>query len=190
MQPLYFFSEFIKQRQQVGSVAPSSRFLAKSICKKINFQKTRVIVELGPGTGAFTKHLLKNLKEHDYLFCIEQNQLFFEKLSCQFNDPRVTIINGSAEDVIEHLSSAGFDEVDCIVSSLPLNNIDKLVKEKILTSCHYLLKPAGQFLQYQYLLSDFSTVKRHFAKHEVGFQPINLPPAFIYNCTKSAENTA
>ncbi|MGA8943791.1 MAG: phospholipid methyltransferase, partial [Thermoactinomyces sp.] len=57
-----FFSKFVQSPRQVGSIAPSSKFLAKKMLAPIDWKHASVIAELGAGTGALTKyiHLFKH----------------------------------------------------------------------------------------------------------------------------------
>ena len=60
----------------VASVTPTSRFGVDKVCNKIDFSKSDVIVEYGPGTGVFTTVLLKNMPKDSKLIAIERNQNF------------------------------------------------------------------------------------------------------------------
>ena len=62
-----FFSEFLKQGSNIGSVTPSSKFLVKKMVEHIQFKNAKCIVELGPGTGIITLELLKNMPENSIL---------------------------------------------------------------------------------------------------------------------------
>ena len=55
----------------VGAVAPSSKFLMKKRLKSVDFSKAKVIVELGPGTGVFTKGILDKMTDDAKLFSFE-----------------------------------------------------------------------------------------------------------------------
>ena len=140
------------------------------------------MVELGGGTGSVTKHILSVLGDNDQLFCIELNQVFIDHLSKKINDHRLKLINGSAEQILDHLKSIDIDGVDCIVSSLPLSNMPTTTKSKILAGCQQALNPSGQFIQFQYTLQDKKFVQRYFSVCKLGFVLINIPPAFIYSC--------
>ena len=54
---LTFLIKFMQAPSQVGSITPSSRFLAKKALEPIDWNTARAIAELGAGTGAFTKHI-------------------------------------------------------------------------------------------------------------------------------------
>lgn len=184
MQHHTYFQEFVKHRRQVGSLVPSSRYLTFSMCNQIDFDKTSTIVELGPGTGVLTSVLLSKMKQDDQLFCVELHPKFCYELSTGINDPRLHIINGSAEELVEHLSRKNVNQVDCIISSLPLRNMKAHVRQRILDNCNKILKPSGQFIQYQYSLSEMKLIKSYFASLKIHFVLINIPPAFIYSCVK------
>ena len=66
---LIFFKTNIKDKK-VASIYPSSKFLIKKICNKINFNNEITIIEYGPGTGAITKELLKKMNKNSMLVAI------------------------------------------------------------------------------------------------------------------------
>ena len=52
---LLFFKNFIKNPRQIGSITPSSNILSEKMVDQIDFNKAKYIVELGPGTGSYTR---------------------------------------------------------------------------------------------------------------------------------------
>ena len=68
-----FLKEFIKENKMVGSLTPSSRFLAAKMIDTIDFSTVNVIVELGPGTGVFTRKIVEKLPATTHLFVFELN---------------------------------------------------------------------------------------------------------------------
>mgnify|MGYP003390882904 FL=1 len=115
-----FGLQFIKNYKQIGSVTPSSAFLTKKMLKSIPFGKIKYMAEFGPGTGVFTKKLLENLSPDAKLICIELNTSLYEGLKSLFNDPRLILIHGSATDLPKYMAEHGIEELDIILSSLPL----------------------------------------------------------------------
>lgn len=179
-----FLSTFFKQRKQVGAVAPSSRFLVKKMCDKINFKAAQVIVELGPGTGVFTSEILKRANADAKIFVIELNDNFYNLLKEKFTDPRVILLNKSADQLDVILKEHGVSRVDAILSSLPLAVIPDQTKKKILIKSYEALKCGGVYVQYQYSLTSKRLIKMCFPKMKISFTTINIPPAFIYTGTK------
>ena len=50
-----FLKNFIKNPKQIGSIVPSSNYLSKKMVEQIDFENAEVILELGPGTGCYTR---------------------------------------------------------------------------------------------------------------------------------------
>ncbi|HIP36260.1 MAG TPA: hypothetical protein EYG85_05360 [Crocinitomix sp.] len=175
-----FFKTYIKERNQVGAFAPSSRYLVKKMCDKIDFDKADIIVELGPGTGVFTKEILKRAKSTAKIFVFELNEDFYKYLLEKYPDPRLVLLHESADQIEERLNEYGFKNADAILSSLPLAIIPSKVKEKILDATHKTLSKDGVFVQYQYSLNAKKMIEKRFGKLQISFVPLNLPPAFIY----------
>lgn len=167
--------ERFKKMKQVGSVAPSSSFLINKMLADIDFSKDLNILELGAGDGVFTKALLERSTINSKIESYEINNVFIEVLN-KIQDKRLTI-KGECVSTIKEYSNQQFD---VILSSLPLANLNKTLKEEFLNQSKRLLKEDGIFLQYQYLPTDFSRIKSVFGKAKLKFCFLNLPPAFIY----------
>ena len=56
--------------KNVASVARTSKKTVERICRAINFDKDIVLVEYGPGSGAFTKYLLSRMSLDSKLIAI------------------------------------------------------------------------------------------------------------------------
>lgn len=179
-----FFIQSIRKFRQVGSIIPSSSFLASSICEQIDFTSASVLVELGPGTGVMTRLILSKMTKQCHLLCIEQNSAFSEQLNREINDSQAQVIQGNAQGLHRHLHKHNVSGVDCIISSLPLFNMPTRAKARILHACQKSLKFGGCFLQYQYSISDKKFVQRYFANVRTRFVLLNIPPAFVYTCTQ------
>ncbi|MDX1349848.1 MAG: rRNA adenine N-6-methyltransferase family protein [Putridiphycobacter sp.] len=179
-----FLKTFFKERKQVGAVAPSSRFLVKKMCDSIDFKSAKVIIELGPGTGVFTREILKRASDHTKIFVFELNEDFYRILKNKFSDKRIILVNESAEHLEMTLKSHQVSEADAIISSLPLTVIPEPVKSNIVKASHQILKRDGIYVQYQYSLNAKKLIESIFGKLNLRFSLINLPPAFIYFAVK------
>ncbi len=162
---------------------PSSRFLTKQMLKNIDFNKARVLVEFGPGNGIITKHILNKMHKNAVLICFEINEEFFNQLQ-KIDDNRLIITNQSAENIELFLKAKKLQSVDCFISSLPLSIIPKDLSINILQKSKKVLTKNGIFIQYQYSLYFHKIFKQIFGKNNVllGFELLNIPPAFIYRC--------
>src|SRR5437870_2641258 len=74
---LEFFRQYRRRFQTTGAVAPSSRFLARALAKPFE-QHARPcrVLEIGPGTGAVTRRIVRLLKPDDRLDLVELNENF------------------------------------------------------------------------------------------------------------------
>ena len=180
-----FIQQFFKQNKMVGSLIPSSRFLAKKMLKHIPFQTAKVIVELGPGTGIFTDKILKKLQPDTHLVVIELNDVFYQNLAKKINQENCHIVHGSAGDLGKILSELGFEKADCVVSSLPLSNFPKELRVSIMQAVLHCLTQVGTFIQFQYTLQSKKHFKSIFKKVTIEYAALNFPPAFVYCCSNS-----
>lgn len=182
MEKREFVRQFIKNRKMIGAMRPSSRFLMRKMIGEIDFQKARIIVEFGPGTGVFTKEVFSRMHPEAQFFIFELNDNFYEKLKATFTDPRCHVINDSAEKLEYYLAKHQLEKADVILSSLPLANFDNDLREQILHSASEALSKTGKFLQFQYSTQSKGILKKIFPNVRVGFTLWNLPPAFVYSC--------
>ena len=178
-----FISEFVKSENQIGAIAPSSKFLAKKMLAKIDFSIDLNIVELGPGTGVFTSKLLKRMSPNSKLLSLELNPYFASKIRKTVRDSRFQIRCESAENINTVLKQTQFPEVDYIISSLPLAVLPIRLKLRIINECKLALGSRGGFIQFQYSLNAKDLLHKNFNSVDITFTPLNLPPAFVYHCS-------
>lgn len=176
-----FVGESFKNFNKVGSVWPSSSQLAKRIAKDVTGS---VVVELGPGTGALTKEILKRLPPAGKLIAIEANEIFAKHLREQISDERLKIHIGDALLLKKFLGKEGVAVVNCIVSGLPLGVFNKEIKEGILREVSGCLGDEGLFIQFEYLLAGYLAVKEFFPVISLSYEFFNFPPAFVMKCRK------
>lgn len=179
-----FLKEFFKERKQTGAVAPSSKYLMRHMLKPIDFSKAKVIIELGPGNGVFTKGILSKMAPDAVLFSFELNTAFYEFIAKSIDDPRLILINDSAEKMEEYINKHNFRTADYIVSSLPLAVIPEDIKNKVIAVSANLLTEEGKYIQFQYSLNAKKLLEANFKKVKINFTAINIPPAFIYSCSR------
>jgi phospholipid N-methyltransferase len=169
----------------VGSLIPSSRFLATKMLKNIPFEQAKVIVELGPGTGIFTEKIMKRLNPDTHLVVIELNDEFHQKLAAKTHQENCHIVHGSASDLEKILSDLGLGKADCIVSSLPFSNFPKEIRVSIMQAVLHCLITSGTFIQFQYTLQSKKHFKSLFNNVAIDYAAFNFPPAFVYSCSNS-----
>lgn len=178
------FSEFLKKNSRVGSVTPSSRFLAKKMLDPIDFSKDIVIAEYGPGTGVFTKRIIEKMTPNSRFYVFELNHDFITILKEQIQDKRTQIIEDSAANIAHYLAKDEVKEVDYIVSSLPLSLLPLEVRDKIVETSFAVLNENGIMTQFQYSQQCKKNFQAVFPSLETKFTALNVPPAFVYICKK------
>lgn len=179
-----FFKVAVKNLKTAGTIAPSSRFLARKMLKKIDFSSSKVLVELGPGNGAITYQILEKIAPTAHLICFEVNDEFYKHLK-KIQHPQLTVLKASAEHIQEELEKLGHSKACHIVSSLPLSILPTPISHAILENSLQTLGENGTFVQYQYSLTYYKYLKSVF-KDEISldFEMLNFPPAFVYRCKK------
>ncbi len=187
MDTFTYLKAFIKDKN-VASVTPTSGVCVKRLCSKINFDQTDLIVEYGPGTGVFSNFLLKNMKNDARLILIERNKDFGSILQRKLHDPRVIVVNDSAENVLETLRACKESQADYIISGIPFIMIKDEMKQKILYNTHRALKYGGKFLVYQTCFQTDSHLKVHLEKYfpsvVTKYEVRNIPPMRLYEAVK------
>lgn len=125
---------------------PSSRHLARLMTATITPGGGRVL-ELGAGTGVFTRAILDRGLPASQLDVIESNPAFVWGLQRDF--PDVTVLPVMAQDAGQHVSGTAGD-YQAIISGLPLMAMPKSVRRAIVDECIMLLAPGGRFIQFTY----------------------------------------
>lgn len=175
---LSFFRTAVKNFRSTGAIASSSPALVKRLVAPLPADRPLRVVELGPGDGCVTRAILSRLHPKSELTAFEINPSFVEMLG-SIEDGRLTVKAMGADKLLDYFDQGS---VDYVISSLPLSMIPKEVKAEILRQSQVILKPQGQYLQYQYALQDYRMLKGYFDRVSVSFTMANLPPAFIYSC--------
>ena len=178
-----FLRGFLKHPQQVGSIIPSSQFLERRIARLAGVASARVVVELGPGTGGTTRALLKTMKDHARLLCVELNPMFHDIVQ-RISDPRLVLHHGSAEELGALMERHGLDGADAIVSGIPFSTMPPSTAGRILNAIYAALVPGGRFVAYQ-VRGHVETLSRpYFGAAQVDVELLNIPPVRIYRWEK------
>ena len=157
-----FLKQFFQRYHTTGSVLPSSRSLAKALCRYVagngnSMQNTpagpRQILEVGPGTGAVTAQLVKNLRPDDRLTLVELNEDFVRHLKLRFeNEASFKAVADRTEIVLARLEDLPGEKCyHAIISGLPLNNFQVPEVEQILGVFRRLLNSQGTLSFFEYI---------------------------------------
>ncbi len=182
-----FFRTFLRSGKTTGSIWPSSRFLIRRLLEYADFSKIDTVVEVGPGTGGFTREILKKLPNHGVLLAIEFDESMAESLRST-HDNRLMVHHGSAFDINQIAHTHLNRKPQLIVSSLPLSNFPEECNAFI-QDCHNLLADGGLYLQYHYSKKLRTLYSEHFHVVNYGFEWLNIPPAYCYAARKKDESS-
>lgn len=186
---LSFVKAFLKSPGSVGALWPSSPFLARAIVAASEIPRAEAVLELGPGTGAFTGEILANLRKGAVFAAVERDPSLAKTMAGKF--PRARVIEGCATRLGEHLQAGGFPRPDVILSGLPWAAFDEKLQKSILGQIRANLREGGIFSTFAYYGPHRLRAGQRFRKNlESAFGNIhrspvvlrNLPPAFVYTC--------
>lgn len=181
-----WFREYLRHPLLLGALFPSGSALGKLMVRHIDPNIHGPILELGPGTGSFTRALIRKGIPEANLVLLEQSPEFTAFLRDSF--PNAIVICGDAKDVVKISRDLGVEYFDQIVSGIPLNAMGIEQRESICGESFKLLKPGGSFVQVSYL-PRCSIPKKSIADHSAkklycGVALRNMPPAFVWRVQK------
>ena len=184
---LFFLKQYLRKPFGIGAVAPSSHKLARLMVENIDLQPSDVVVELGPGTGVFTRELLAQGVSPANLILVETNLQFVMFLKKEF--PGVRVVAGDARELPRILKSLGQGQVEKIVSGIPLRSIKPLDRTLIAKAISAGLKSGGVLVQFSYFnaspLPKAVAGEAGLVGRRVGVALGNVPPAFVWRYTKA-----
>jgi phosphatidylethanolamine/phosphatidyl-N-methylethanolamine N-methyltransferase len=151
-----FFREFRNRFETTGSILPSSRFLARAITGPLReHPRARAlrVLEIGPGTGAFTGTIVSLLQPGDRFDLVEINDNFAALLRERFQSDPVWM-KTAAQSEIHHCPLQEFrseGQYDVIISGLPFNNFPVPLVEELVGASWDLLAPGGTYSFFEYM---------------------------------------
>ena len=182
----YLLQRFVRNPRQIASVWPSSRHLCAHMFQGLPLAVGDLIIEYGPGTGAFTREVQRL---HDsgiavrYLG-IERDPGMYAFLQERF--PALDFEPGDAAHADRICAARGLPPAAAIISGLPLSLMEGAVVADILAATTRCLRPDGLFRTFSYLHSYPSRraeslralMRQHFEHFDMS-RPVlrNLPPA-------------
>lgn len=189
---LYFLRRFLRQPRYVASIWPSSRHLARRMFAELPLSSGDVVIEYGPGTGAFTVEVERLRGEGvDVRYLgIERDRGMYEFLVRRF--PGLDFELGDAVDVLSICRERRLPDATAVISGLPLVFLDRPVVEAIFAGTGQCLKRDGVFRTFSYVHSYPSRSAAElrelmglcFEEYQLGTPVLrNLPPALVLTGT-------
>jgi phospholipid N-methyltransferase len=184
-----FFRQWLKNPRAIAALAPSGRQLARQMVAQVPVGARR-IVELGAGTGVFTRALLEHGIASNELLVVELNDELARLLQQQF--PHSLVVNGDACDLSGIVARSGFVDtgsVDAVVSGLGFLAMPRALQKQILQAVFAVLGVNAPLIQFTYgpssplprdLLDELGLSVRR-----AGLALLNVPPATVYVYTRN-----
>lgn len=184
---LDFLAAWVKKPRQTASVVPSSRYLARLMVAHIDPADGRVL-ELGGGTGVFTRAILDTGLPPEHLEVVEINPAFARGLRRHF--PHVSVLETPAQ-IVSAAASGEAGEYQTVISGLPLLAMDRHMHADILSESFRMLRPGGSFIQFTYSMRP--PVNRDIL-HALDLDVVragqtvrNFPPATVFRFFRKGE---
>lgn len=186
-----FLQQFVRNWQTVGAVAPSSPALADCMMECAAIRQARHVLELGPGTGAFTGAIAERMAPGADYLGIELNETFVGQLRPAFPGLHFEIAGAQAFDFDAY--RRGREPFDAIVSGLPWTAFPPELQEAILDNVLPHLAAGGRFATFAYWGFHQLPSGRRFRellRQKLGRVQTseviwaNMPPAFVYAARK------
>lgn len=163
-----FIKAYLKNPSRTGSVLPSSDRLGKAFANQLDLLPVNRIVELGPGTGALTKHIAETNPE-----LVEIDQELCKVLSDRF--PGCIVINKCA---IEFLKEC--HEKCGLIVSIPLINNPERSNIILAIREAYKRGVISWCMIYTYGLADPLREAGFKKSKKIRSVILNIPPAHIW----------
>ncbi|MEV4807831.1 rRNA adenine N-6-methyltransferase family protein [Nonomuraea sp. NPDC049421] len=183
----FFIREFLRNPLRTASIIPSSPKVARQMAAALPAEGEPVVVELGPGTGAFTTAIQRRLGGRGHHLAVELNDRFAALLRARF--PSVDVAVSDAVHVRKLLDDRGVTCADAVISGLPHALFSQSLQHRLMGAVQDSLAPDGMFVAYAYVHAAWSPPARRFGRllktvfKEVAVGKVvwaNLPPAFVY----------
>lgn len=169
----------LKSPRAVGAVWPTSKWAVRDLLTMTDLSSARRVVEFGVGTGVYTAGVLERLSPDAEFLAFEIDPQLAEAVSDKLQDPRLRVIQDSAENAEEYLRG---EKVDAVVSSLPFTTFPAPLRGNILDVSRRILAPEAPMLVLQYSTAVLPHLRNRFPKVRRRISPLNIPPAFLYAC--------
>jgi phosphatidylethanolamine/phosphatidyl-N-methylethanolamine N-methyltransferase len=146
---LLLLGRFLRSPRTIGAVAPSSRALACEMVRDLDLRGPVRVVELGPGTGAFTRAIVERLGPNARCLVVEIEPAFVQQIRARW--PSIECVCASAATLERLVAERAFGPVDHVISGLPFASLPKATTREILAALARTLRPGGTFTTFQYV---------------------------------------
>lgn len=186
-----FLGQFFRSPSVIGAVAPSSSSLAAAITVGLPEGGDPVVVELGPGTGAFSTAIQRRLDGRGRHLAVEVNPMMARTLTARCTG--VELIEGDAAELPDLLAGHGAAAADVVISGLPWAVFADEHQQAVLDGVRAVLRPGGVFATFAYAHARVLSPARGFRRRLAAtFEEVvagrtvwrNLPPALVLHARR------
>ncbi len=185
---LSFLRRWLAAPRTVGAIAPSSRALARAMCAAAG-PLDGPVLELGAGTGVFTRALVEAGVDPAALVLVERLPAFAALLRARW--PQARVIEGDAGALTADALPA---PPAVVLSGLPLRAMPAAQVERIVAAVLACSAPALRLVQFTYGLRCpvAAPLRRRLGlrARRVAFVAGNLPPAWVWVLQRETERQA
>lgn len=203
--PITFIRQSIRDFRNTGAIMPSSPFLARAMVhclpRRDHVPAGYRVLEVGPGTGPFTRAAARRLALHGHLDLYEISEMFAKHLEESIaKDECFKPLHGRVRVFCADVREVPVrPHYDAVISGLPFNNFTPAEVRQFLEHLSAVLKPNGTLTFFEYFgirrlqapfvsskrrsnLSEIRAVVKEFSKrHQFreDIVPLNVPPARV-----------
>jgi phosphatidylethanolamine/phosphatidyl-N-methylethanolamine N-methyltransferase len=180
MSAFSFFLAWLADPRRVGAIIPSSAALANAITADLT-PASAPVIELGPGTGVFTRSIIaRGVPEHR-LALIEHAADFVDKLRRDF--PQALVHRMDATH-LRHLELFDGERAGAVVSGIPLLLMPPNSVIALMEGVFERLRPGGALYQFTYgrdaPIQRAILARLDLTATRIGGTLANFPPAAVY----------
>jgi phospholipid N-methyltransferase len=174
-----FLRSFLEGPARVGAILPTAQRTVRATLDMAPVAQARCVVELGAGTGPYTREIVRRLGPDASLLSFELDSALARQLAAEVTDPRVQVIRDSAANLEAHLDGR---RPEVIVSELPFTSLPGPVRREILQAAQRALADDGVMLVLQYSPFMRKELERRFRSVRRRLSLFNVPPAVLFAC--------
>ena len=173
-----FLRRWARDPLQMGSIVPSSPALGGRIARLSRWEGGGHVVELGAGTGAVSRALLRAGLPPERLVTVEIVPEMAEHLRGQL--PGARVVTGDAFALPDILPEAARGRVSTVICGIPLVLLP-LERQAAFTRAVEAVAPGQGFLLYTYCATSPLPHRRlGLAARREAFTVLNFPPASVW----------
>lgn len=157
---------------------PSSQEACRAMVDGIPWDEVEYIVELGPGTGVFTEHIVRCARNDAKLLAIELEDSYIAGLEQRFGHA-MEIVQASAHQLDKLVEGRSWPRIDLIISGLPFN-LPQDVRDPLFETIKRRTQSGMRYRCFTYFPAGMKRAYRDFYHPRPRLVWRNFPPMWIY----------